>query len=1050
MFFMLAAPVGLGFLFYLERDVSFSAPFFLKNYLTKIIDESIPGHYVSIASVKVSTSQELSKIQIELLGINVQSLMKPNALYLKKGLVEFDLFDMIIKGERDYSIVLSNLPINLERNIENNLIIKLDQFTFLDNESLPSSFKPKLNNVKFVQLLDPKIVINDKPTKTLLRPNIASIDIDFTDDGGALVFQYNVQQQGVRDATMGFNAKYSYETGITEISTQIKNLLPSTLYTTNNLSFPLLKEINSPFSSSVNLKLSRAGKIMGYHGNLRGTDVISEEVLFLNKNFKLKDISLDFASSPGSSKVDLKNITVNSNFLISSGSGEIYLRDILTARINFHKFDLLTMPNYRNDFNFSNASFELDIDPITKHLLLKQALISRGTTELHAQGKISIGNSWGQDDYLKLSLFDINSDYIDYFRSIKLENFGSNIFLLDEVENLNFFLDWDINDFLEPRYKGHAYFSSGEVSFSALNGQVFDVRDGDISFNPNKVVISVDELKPKSGGPSAFELNNIQLTFKNLEEAPDLNFEAELKGDLNEVSNERLSFFIKKLSLSVDSLNFLGNPTAQSVVKGYLSAQFLSLDLSSLTSKSMTAAIKLDKCYFNLKPMTKPFTINQVNVSASDHEIVLELEGLFNDRPLLGSFKKVFLNDVASVFTVLWEPNLVDLKPIINKEFNFSGFGNLAVQTVITFPPNRSLIYRFKADLIDVDLTIPTLGFRKQIKDLGLLEFGWAGLNKKNFKFSSEGYELIGLAYFDREQKLETIKFHKVKLNDYFLGSALFSVGELENILNINGNMYDYQKSPKQSLRQPKKKLKVTVNLSKLMVRKDLVLNQFNGSFNFTKVLKGSGFGRLNGGPEVQVDLVLNNKKKSYKVFSSNAGDVLLNSNIYSSGYGGELNFALDQQPGQDSKGSIQIKKMRIIGAPFLAKLISLSSIKGILDLLGSNGMVFDEIKAEYSLNKEILKIKNGIAVSPSFGLTLSGTREMSKKIINYNGVLTPAYSLNRIVKKIPLIGSILGGNEGEGAIGINYFATGALRDPRVTVNPLSIIAPGKFRELLK
>ena len=239
------------------------------------------------------------------------------------------------------------------------------------------------------------------------------------------------------------------------------------------------------------------------------------------------------------------------------------------------------------------------------------------------------------------------------------------------------------------------------------------------------------------------------------------------------------------------------------------------------------------------------------------------------------------------------------------------------------------------------------------------------------------------------------------------------------------------------------------MNITTLKVKKDLELSKFNGLFDLDKNFKGSGTANLNGGPKIQIDLETNNDRKSYKVYSSNAGDVLLKSNIYSSGFGGEINFELRKQFGKNFEGSLHITDMRVIGAPFLAKLISLSSVEGILDLLGSNGMVFNKIEADYSLDENYLRIKNGIAVNQSFGLTLSGARDMSKKTISYNGVLSPVYSLNGIVKKIPLIGNLLGGKEGEGAFGINYFATGALRDPRIMVNPLSIITPGKFRELL-
>ena len=49
----------------------------------------------------------------------------------------------------------------------------------------------------------------------------------------------------------------------------------------------------------------------------------------------------------------------------------------------------------------------------------------------------------------------------------------------------------------------------------------------------------------------------------------------------------------------------------------------------------------------------------------------------------------------------------------------------------------------------------------------------------------------------------------------------------------------------------------------------------------------------------------------------------------------------------------------------------------------------------------------------------------------------------------VTIVGNILGGDKGEGVFGVNYFATGKINDPKISVNPLSIIAPGQFRNFL-
>jgi hypothetical protein len=46
------------------------------------------------------------------------------------------------------------------------------------------------------------------------------------------------------------------------------------------------------------------------------------------------------------------------------------------------------------------------------------------------------------------------------------------------------------------------------------------------------------------------------------------------------------------------------------------------------------------------------------------------------------------------------------------------------------------------------------------------------------------------------------------------------------------------------------------------------------------------------------------------------------------------------------------------------------------------------------------------------------------------------------------VLGDFLRGREGEGAFAMTYTATGDLGEPRILVNPLSVLAPGMIREL--
>ncbi|MBC7143765.1 MAG: hypothetical protein H5U18_16655, partial [Rhodobacteraceae bacterium] len=61
---------------------------------------------------------------------------------------------------------------------------------------------------------------------------------------------------------------------------------------------------------------------------------------------------------------------------------------------------------------------------------------------------------------------------------------------------------------------------------------------------------------------------------------------------------------------------------------------------------------------------------------------------------------------------------------------------------------------------------------------------------------------------------------------------------------------------------------------------------------------------------------------------------------------------------------------------------------------------------------------------------------------IDLQGTISPVYLLNGI-------GQIFSKSR-EGLFGFNYRLAGAAANPKVTVNPLSILTPGMFREIFR
>ena len=68
---------------------------------------------------------------------------------------------------------------------------------------------------------------------------------------------------------------------------------------------------------------------------------------------------------------------------------------------------------------------------------------------------------------------------------------------------------------------------------------------------------------------------------------------------------------------------------------------------------------------------------------------------------------------------------------------------------------------------------------------------------------------------------------------------------------------------------------------------------------------------------------------------------------------------------------------------------------------------------------------------------------------LDISGTVVPACGLSRALNVVPVIGDLLnGGNNNEGIFGLTYAMGGTFADPKIQLNPLSVLAPGIFRRL--
>ncbi|MFM7442424.1 MAG: hypothetical protein ACKO2N_00725, partial [Tabrizicola sp.] len=95
-----------------------------------------------------------------------------------------------------------------------------------------------------------------------------------------------------------------------------------------------------------------------------------------------------------------------------------------------------------------------------------------------------------------------------------------------------------------------------------------------------------------------------------------------------------------------------------------------------------------------------------------------------------------------------------------------------------------------------------------------------------------------------------------------------------------------------------------------------------------------------------------------------------------------------------------------------------------------------------FVLTPKAVEISQGSAVGASLGISFAGLYLTDSGRIDLQGVISPIYLVNGV-------GQILT-RRGEGLFGFNYRLTGTTDDPNVSVNPLSVLTPGMFRELFR
>ncbi len=325
----------------------------------------------------------------------------------------------------------------------------------------------------------------------------------------------------------------------------------------------------------------------------------------------------------------------------------------------------------------------------------------------------------------------------------------------------------------------------------------------------------------------------------------------------------------------------------------------------------------------------------------------------------------------------------------------------------------------------------------------GVLTFGMLG---KENKVTSASFEKIKLGENDFKLKIDqTASAMKVDANGASLDARAF-LGKSENNsgekrsrdvdVNVKVSSMRMGDAPEQAL----KNVTMQAIVNPVGEVKKLDLKSKAGAGDFSINLSPSSKGVMN-----------------LRMDSNDAGAALKSIGAYSNMVGGNLSLSGAQMQGgkiNDIQGAAVIENFKVVKAPALAKLIGAFSITGLPELLANDGISFSKLKSNFIWRQtrrgdRIINLYDGATSGGSVGLTFGGVINQTKETLDLSGTFVPISQINKVVSSIPIVGQLLTGGKNGGVIAATYSLKGPSNNPSVSVNPLSVLAPGFLRSIL-
>lgn len=365
-------------------------------------------------------------------------------------------------------------------------------------------------------------------------------------------------------------------------------------------------------------------------------------------------------------------------------------------------------------------------------------------------------------------------------------------------------------------------------------------------------------------------------------------------------------------------------------------------------------------------------------------------------------------------------------------------------------------VTKITADLTKAEVDLTVLGWSKKPNVRGSAEFDLIDEGKhfsvENLTVSGDGFDADGSVVIDKDDGLQSLKIENLALSrgDRLAidvarrGKGPYRVDVTGDVLDLRGKLMTSPFVSKTSGDASQGDVVLNAKIKRVIGLSGHAISGLSASGRLENglVTKLDARGVLDGTSPIAITTKME-EFPTVHLDARNAGDFLRFLGANDRVVGGRLALSVALKKGLDTiSGTVFLKDFKISG-----QVERRQSSRSTTQTVDSR---FDSFTVQFAGENGVFSIWQGMLKGPILGATVDGAIDMKTRSLDLSGTYIPAYKVNNIFSRLPIIGRALGNRKDEGLLGITYVVKGDMANPTLIVNPASLLAPGALRKMFE